>query len=259
MDLPQVVAVSRQLALEAGKAILEVYATDFGVEHKADASPVTVADRRADALIRRGLEQAFPGRAILSEETEDDLSRLGQEYCFIVDPLDGTKQFVSRAGQFTVNIALCRGGKAVAGVIYVPVYRELYFAWEGGGAYLVEEDGVLRPIGVSDKLEGLTFVGSASHSTPREAALLEAHKDVIAQSLRSGSARKGCMVAAGVADIYYRYGPTCQWDTAAMECIVTEAGGIVVQPDGTPLVYNREDTINRQGFCCVNRRENLWL
>lgn len=258
MDLAWVVDLCKGVSLEAGDAILKIYEAGFSVEYKSDNSPLTAADKAANTIITSALARAYPDCAILSEEMEDNRERRNFDYCFIVDPLDGTKEFVNRNGQFTVNIALAYKGKSVLGVVYAPVPRELYFAWDGGGAFLEAEEKLVR-LTVSDKLTGLTFVGSKSHSGEKEAALLREHSDVIAETVSAGSSLKGCMVAAGKADIYYRYGLTREWDTAAMQCVVEQAGGIFLQMDGMPMRYNRENTLNEKGFLIVNQKENIWV
>lgn len=259
-DLLNILSVVRPLAIKAGKAIMEVYATQFFVEQKDDKSPLTLADTVANEIIVEALRKGFNNYAILSEESKDDLSRLENDFCFIVDPLDGTKEFVNRNGQFTVNIALAYQGKSILGVIYAPALEHLYYAYEGNGAYFENlKTDLKRSIHVSERLVNLIAVGSKSHASPQEAELFETHKSLIAQTVSVGSSIKGCMVATGEADIYYRFGLTSEWDTAAMQCIVEEAGGIFLQTDRTPMRYNRKDILNRLGFCIANRSENIWL
>lgn len=256
--------LAKDLAIQAGLAIMKIYETDFNIEIKEDNSPLTLADRKANEIIVQGLEESFLDYAILSEESKDDKSRLKNDFCFIVDPLDGTKEFIKRNGQFTVNIALAYKNKVVMGVIYVPVTKELYYASKGEGAYLErvksnEHGTELKILQVSDKLEDIIVVGSKSHSSEKEAKLIEENKDKIKESKSAGSSLKGCMVAEGLADIYYRFGLTSEWDTAAMQCIVEEAGGIFRQMDGTDMLYNRENNLNEKGFYVVNRKENIWI
>lgn len=250
----------KALAREAGQAIMKVYETDFDVTYKGDQSPLTLADKEANAIIVRGLEARYPNCAILSEEVADDKSRRSNEYCFIVDPLDGTKEFVNRNGEFTVNIALVHQGRPIAGVIYVPVTKQLYYAVKDQGAFL-ETVGVEPCVAlqVSEKVDDLTWIGSKSHSSEKEAALIAAHQELIRETISAGSSLKGCRVAEGKADVYYRFGLTCEWDTAAMQCIVEEAGGIFRQMDGSEMMYNRENTLNEKGFYVVNRKENIWV
>lgn len=249
----------KTLAVEAGAMIMDIYRTDFAVDYKKDDSPLTMADKKANAHIVSGLAKVRPDYAILSEEMKDDKSRMENPFCFIVDPLDGTKEFVKRNGQFTVNIALAHNTRPILGVIYVPVSGDLYYASKKEGAFLKSADKAAQKLHVSDKTEHLTWVGSKSHSTEKEQALIAAHKQCIAETISAGSSLKGCMVADGRADVYYRFGLTSEWDTAAMQCIAEQAGAIVRQLDGTELVYNRENTLNEKGFFIVNRPENIWV
>lgn len=260
MNQTKVLEVMKRLAVEAGKVIMEIYQTDFEVDYKEDESPLTQADRQANAVIVEGLAKAFSEYAILSEEVKDDKARRQNPYCFIVDPLDGTKEFVKRNGQFTVNIALTYEQHPVVGVIYVPVTRDLYYASTESGAYKTSgETGQTRKLEVSDKRTDLIWVGSKSHSSEKETNLIEAHKEVIGKTISAGSSLKGCMVAEGKADIYYRFGLTCEWDTAAMQCIAEQAGAVFRQMDGSEMLYNRDNTLNEKGFFIVNRTENIWV
>ncbi|MCM1157830.1 MAG: 3'(2'),5'-bisphosphate nucleotidase CysQ [Bacteroidales bacterium] len=260
MEQNEVLDVLKDLALRAGNVIMDIYETDFAVDYKEDDSPLTMADRKANALIVEGLAERFPECAILSEEVKDDRSRREKEYCFIVDPLDGTKEFVKRNGQFTVNIALVYRQRPIVGVIYVPVTKDLYYASAVSGAW--KQDGItgnITRLQVTDKQDKLIWVGSKSHSTEKEANLIAEHKEQIAETISAGSSLKGCLVAEGQADVYYRFGLTCEWDTAAMHCIAQEAGAIIRQMDNTELLYNRENTLNEKGFYIVNQEENIWV
>lgn len=259
MDNKIILEQMKKLAVEAGKIIMEIYETDFDVDYKDDASPLTMADKRANAHIVSHLTEAFPEIAMLSEEMKDDKSRRENDYCFIVDPLDGTKEFVKRNGQFTVNIALIYKGNPVLGVIYVPVSKDLYYASVEDGTY--KKDGATGEdirLSVTDKTTDLTWVGSKSHSSEKEENMIKAHEAQISNVISAGSSLKGCLVAEGKADVYYRFGLTCEWDTAAMHCIAEQAGAIVAQIDHTELVYNRENTLNEKGFYIVNTKANVW-
>ncbi|MDO4166944.1 MAG: 3'(2'),5'-bisphosphate nucleotidase CysQ [Eubacteriales bacterium] len=259
MDQKKILEVIKKLAVEAGDIILKIYETDFTVNYKEDASPLTMADKNANAHIVKGLAEHFPEYAILSEELKDDGTRRENDYCFIVDPLDGTKEFVKRNGQFTVNIALAYRQHPVVGVIFVPVTGDLYYASTEAGAYKQDgKTGEITRLQVSDKTQQLIWVGSKSHSGEKEGALIEKHKDEIAEVISAGSSLKGCLVAEKRADVYYRFGLTCEWDTAAMHCIAEAAGAVVKQLDHTELLYNRENTLNDKGFYIVNRAENVW-
>lgn len=252
------------VAIEAGKIVMEVYKTDFKVDFKADDSPVTQADRKADELIRRRLLEAFPHHGMLSEENIDKQNPLDKRSCFIVDPVDGTKEFVRRSDQFGVNIALSDNGQSVMGVIYIPATRKIFYAVRGRGSFRADVDDAGRLSGVlknqvSNRKKDLIMTMSQPFPGKKTAALIEKYKEYIASILYVGSSIKGCMIASGEADIYYRFGHTSEWDTAAMQAIVEEAGGIVRQMDGSLLTYNRHNHLNAKGFYVVNRKENIWL
>ena len=250
-------------SLEAGRAIMAVYARDFAVSYKADHSPLTEADMASDALIAQALTRAFPRYALLSEERADDPVRRENPFCFIVDPLDGTKEFVKKNGEFTVNIALSYRGKSVMGVVYAPALDELYFAAEGLGAFYcpgaskqADALAAAQPIRVSDRREKLVMMLSRSHMDDETRDLIAANRDRIADTRPAGSSLKGCLIARGAADLYYRTGLTMEWDTAAVQCVVEQAGGIFRQGDGSPMSYNRVDPRNSRGFYIINAAQN---
>lgn len=252
-DLADVLETCKNIAVEAGKVILEVYSRDFSVDYKADESPITQADQQSNTLIVRALERKYPECAILAEESQDNPDRLKNDWCFIVDPLDGTKEFVKRNGEFTVNIALAYRGRPVLGVIGIPVTGELYYAVKGHGAYY-EKDGHAQKIAVSSRTEDPRMVVSRSHRSERLQDLIE--KNGIKEIRTVGSAIKGCLIAKGEAEVYYRFGHTMEWDTAAMQCIVEEAGGIFRQMDDSEMTYNRENSLNEKGFYVLNHPRN---
>lgn len=251
-------------AIEAGlKAkikIMEIYNRGFDVEIKEDNSPVTLADKTADKIIRQELHKAFPSYAFLTEESEDDPHRLNNDYVWIVDPVDGTKDFVAKDGGFTTNIALCYKHEIVVGVVVVPVTGEYYYASKGQGSFYNDGKGKVVKIHVNDKLDDLTVLCSVFHSNEKEAALIEKHKDKIKHQQKFGSSLKPCRIAHGLAEITYRMSAgTKEWDTAACDIIVKEAGGLFVEPDGKDITYNRIDVYNRKGYVVVNRKENILL
>ena len=194
-------------AIEAGVAaiegILKIYNTDFDVEIKDDNSPVTLADKNADKVIREILHKRFPDYAFLTEETDDDKSRLANDFVWIVDPVDGTKDFVAKDGGFTTNIALAYKHEAVVGVVVVPLTGEVYYAAKGLGAFY-RKDGVTKQIHVNDKLENLIVYKSVFHSKQNEEEMYKKHADKIAKIEKWGSALKPCRIAQGLGELSYR-------------------------------------------------------
>lgn len=252
-DLSKVLEIAKHLTIEAGKIILEVYSKDFSVDYKDDQSPVTEADQKANTFIVQALSQAYPECAILAEESQDNPERLINQWCFIIDPLDGTKEFIKRNGEFTVNVALAFRGKPVMGVIGIPVTGELYYAVKGMGAFY-EKNGQNQKITVSSRTEDIRMMVSRSHQSDRLLALIE--KNGIKNIASVGSAIKGCLIARGEAEVYYRFGHTMEWDTAAMQCIVEEAGGVFRQMDDSEMTYNRVNSLNEKGFYVLNHPAN---
>jgi 3''-Phosphoadenosine 5''-phosphosulfate (PAPS) 3''-phosphatase len=256
----QELAAMQKAARDAEKKIREVYETNFQVEIKSDDSPVTAADKGADFMIRKELHERFPAYALLTEESQDDLSRLNNDYVFIVDPVDGTKEFVARNGEFTTNIALSYRHEIVAGVINVPMKDVMYYAVKGQGAYKVEKGKKPVRIHVSDKIDHLTALRSRSFFNENEKALLEKHADIITDIETMGAALKFCAIAEGRAEISYRESPgTKEWDIAAGTIILKEAGGLILKHDGSEYTFNRTDVYNRQGYVLMNRKENFLL
>ncbi len=255
MNLIKELNVAKDLAIRAGEAIMKIYSNSFDVEYKEDESPITIADKNANKVIVDELKRDFPDYAILSEECEDDLSRLNNDWCWIVDPLDGTKEFIKKNGEFTVNIALSHKNRLVLGVIYIPVTRELYYGAKGFGSYYKKESTPVE-ITVSNRTENIRMLVSRSHATDKLKDLIDNNSHRISDIKRAGSSLKGCLIAKGDAEVYYRFGPTKEWDTAAMQCIVEVAGGIVKQIDETEMTYNRENTLNHKGFYILNNIEN---
>lgn len=245
----ELLATAIQAALDAGRDIMEIYddpEADFGIERKADNSPLTRADKAAHARIMTHLEPT--GIPVLSEEGAHlpyDERRTWQRL-WIVDPLDGTKEFIKRNGEFTVNIALVEDGTPVLGVIYVPVKQQLYYGIAGEGAKK-EERGECSTLPLPAGERAFTVVASRSHLSPETADFIDnirlEHPDL--ELVSSGSSLKICLVAEGKADIYPRHAPTMEWDTAAGDAIARAAGCEVVDAlTGEPLRYNKEDLHN---------------
>lgn len=246
-------------AEDAMKVILDFYYKGFEVETKEDNSPVTSADKASDKLIREELEKQFPNYAFLTEEEADDKSRLENDFVWIIDPLDGTKDFVAHDDGFTVNIALAYKHEAVLGVVAIPVQNTIYYATKGSGAYVKHENSS-KKIHVNDKIKDLTCLTSVFHFTEEEKAMTVKHADKIKHIEKCGSSIKSCYIAEGKAEITYRLNDgTKEWDTAAFQIIVEEAGGFVLKPNGERIFYNREDVYNREGYVVINNKENFLL
>jgi 3'(2'), 5'-bisphosphate nucleotidase len=233
------------LVREAGKAILEVYGTDFEVNRKDDMSPITLADKRSHRLIVDSLRARYPDIPVLSEEGKEvpfEVRRNWRRF-WLVDPLDGTKEFVKRNGEFTVNVALVEDCTPVVGIIHIPVSGQLFMADVHEGCWEITENGrsVLRVSQVApDAL--VRVVRSRSHPTPGLHEFLSLIPSY--QIINRGSALKFCAVAEGEADFYPRFGPTWEWDTAAGQAIVIAAGGVMLDLSGKPFVYNKENLLN---------------
>ncbi len=252
-QLAEVLGTAKHLAVKASKVILDIYLKDFAIDYKEDTSPLTEADRKSNELIVAALKNKYPECAILAEESTDDPKRLNNDWCFIIDPLDGTKEFIKKNGEFTINIALAHKGKAVLGVVYIPVAGDMYYAVKGMGAFY-EANGKSERIFVSSRTEDIRMVKSRSHTSGKLDELIKKH-DI--KNIRiAGSAIKGCLIAKGEAEIYYRFGYTMEWDTAAMQCIIEEAGGIFRQMDDSEMTYNRPNTLNEKGFYAINDYKN---
>lgn len=245
------------LAKEAGRAILDVYRTEFTVEKKEDTSPLTLADTRSHHIIAEGLKGRYPDIPILSEEGREipySVRKHWQRF-WLVDPLDGTKEFVKRNDEFTVNIALVEGRTPVLGLIYLPVFDRLYLGDPSEGCWEVA-DGRARRLRVRDPKDSapIRVVKSRSHPSPDLQLLLDRLPEH--EVLTRGSALKFCAVARGDADFYPRFGPTWEWDTAAGQAIVAAAGGILVDPWGQAFQYNKENLLNGPFLVAGSRK---WL
>lgn len=249
-----------EIADLAGLAILDVYnEDDLGIVTKDDDSPLTRADLASHKVIVAALEKLTPDWPILSEEStgiSTETRRQWQRY-WLVDPLDGTKEFIKRNGEFTVNIALIDNGRPILGVVQVPVSNYCYSGSELEGAFLRSLEAVEKPIQVRlPPASPPIVVGSRSHASPRVAAYLE---QLGSHELTSmGSSLKFCLVASGQADLYPRLGPTMEWDTGAAQAIVEAAGGKVMRTDNTPLDYNQRDTLLNPEFLVIGDSAVNW-
>lgn len=240
-----------QLARQAGAAIMQVYARDFPVERKDDHSPLTEADMASHHVIVAGLSTLEPRLPVLSEESAAiawDIRRQWQRY-WLVDPLDGTREFVKKNGEFTVNIALVDAGRPVFGVIYAPAFDELYWAAQGHGAFIRDGGEDVPLASRRPAAPPLRVAASRSHRDPASAAAIERMGEV--EPLGMGSSLKFCRMAQARMDVYPRFAPTSEWDTAAGQCILEAAGGAVITLDGAPLAYNGKDSLLNPHFLAL--------
>ncbi len=247
LNLPLLLSQVEQIARDAGEVILEVYGEeDLGVEHKSDDSPLTRADLAANALIVERLSSVQPLLPILTEEAVEDFTGADDDGRYwLVDPLDGTKEFIKRNGEFTVNIALIEQGRPLLGVVFAPVLGTLWKGGEGLGAFRVDAEGDQKAMQVSTHQPGTSWkvFASRSHLGPHTLAWMEALGEY--ELIRMGSSIKLCLVAEGQGHLYPRLGPTCLWDTAASHAIINAAGGQLLTPEGVELSYaDTSETLN---------------
>lgn len=241
-----------QICLEAAIPVMEVYESDFTAEQKADKSPVTEADKRAEDVILKALAKLMPDVPVLAEESFEAGVRPSVEDEFLlVDPVDGTKEFIAKRGEFTINIALIRKGAPVAGAVYAPALNQLYLGGETAftGAFKpgdTLQDDWLSPAQTRRKPEsGMTAVMSRSHADEQTKAFAEAQG--VTEAISAGSSLKFCKLAEGAADLYPRFGPTMEWDTAAGHAVLNAAGGAVTEPDGAPFRYGKTEAGYKNG------------
>jgi 3'(2'), 5'-bisphosphate nucleotidase len=248
-----------QLAREAGDAILKIYNTDFSVEQKQDNSPLTEADLASHRTIVSALERLSPDIPVLSEESSKIPfeTRCSWQRYWLIDPLDGTKEFVKRNGEFTVNIALIEGSRPTLGIVYAPVLDRLYYGSIGNGAWRQDGHGKATAIQVaSQHRQPMQVAGSRSHAGDSLKQFLESLGKH--ELLSMGSSLKLCLVAEGEADIYPRLGPTSEWDTAAAQAVVEAAGGRVTTLDLKPLEYNTKDSLLNPYFLVFGDDSVSW-
>ncbi|MFY0566435.1 3'(2'),5'-bisphosphate nucleotidase CysQ [Archangium lansingense] len=248
-----------ELAREAGRATLQFYGGDVSVERKGDDSPLTAADKASHTLIVEALRRLTPDIPVLSEESSemDVAERRKWSTFWLVDPLDGTKEFIKGTGEFTVNIALVSGSEPVLGVVHVPVTGVTYWGRKGAGAFMAHAGQA--PVAIRTRpanLERLVIVASKDHAGPQVEALLK--RLTTASTANMGSSLKFCLVAEGKADFYPRLQPTSEWDTAAAQCVLEAAGGAVTDTSGRPLAYNKEQILNPSFLAYGDPRQD-WL
>lgn len=252
MDDHALLELAVRLAAEAGSVILDIRASGFAVQRKDDASIVTAADHAAEAVIVAGLRQAAPDLPVVAEEevAAGRQTDLGDAY-WLVDPLDGTREFAAGHDEFVVNIGLVRGHQAVLGAVYIPATGEMFGGILGQGAWKQDSAGRRAIAARTEPAEGLVVLASRSHNNNAKLTeFLEGRR--VARTANYGSAVKFCRIAEGVADLYPRFGRTMEWDTAAPQAVVEAAGGHVRRLDGTQLTYGKPDYEN-PGFVCSGR------
>lgn len=257
-DIISLIEEVKQIAIEAGIKIMEVYedVDNFNVVSKNDNSPLTKADKEANKIICDRLEKLTHKLPIISEENKliHYDQRKDYEYLWMVDPLDGTKEFIKRNGEFTVNIALIHQGRAIAGVVYTPVLEELHYAIKGEGAYKekVGNKTKLNCASYSHKDKNLKIVCSRSHLNEETQAFIDEYNEPLKVS--KGSSLKFLIIAEGNAHTYPRLAPTMEWDTAAAQIIVEESGGTIIQAgSGEPVKYNKENLLNPHFIAYANQ------
>ncbi|MGQ7271542.1 3'(2'),5'-bisphosphate nucleotidase CysQ [Marinobacter nauticus] len=238
--LPDVI----KIADEASEKVLHIYQSDFKVNYKEDHSPITAADIASHDIIVKGLRQISRDIPVLSEEGAEIPWEEREKWrrFWLIDPIDGTKDFTQRTGEFTVNIAMIEDGEPVMGVVTAPALKEAFWGIKGEGAHMRDRTGRVHRIRVAEPKDTLRVVASKNHLNEETRAFIDtlgAHETV-----QAGSSLKFCRIAEGHADIYPRMGPTSEWDTAAAHAVLVAAGGKVQTPEGQPLVYGKENILN---------------
>ncbi len=258
--LSQLIDAVKKIAQHAGERILEIYESDdFSIKQKADDSPLTKADMAAHNMIVSGL-QKLTTIPILSEESAhiDFTERQTWTRYWLVDPLDGTREFIKRNGEFTVNIALIDNHNVILGVVYVPVTGVCYYAAQGMGAFKQQPSQNVQPIKVrATDMTQLTIAGSRSHASPKLKSFIDTLNTKV-KLISIGSSLKSCLVAEGQADIYPRFGPTSEWDTAAAQCVVEQAGGFLTDLMLKPLRYNTKASLLNPHFLVFGDDSPAW-
>lgn len=245
------IATLLPVAQQAGKAILDIYnsGNKIHVSVKSDHTPLTIADKESNAIITAGLKNSFPGIPVLSEEgaAVPYEERKHWEYYWCVDPLDGTREFIYKRDDFTVNIALMYRDRPLLGIIQAPVYDAIYYGSQTTGAWLKKGNEAWKQLSVDAGAREWTAIGSRSHASAEEQTVLASYP--VGKTIAAGSSLKFCRIAEGEAHIYYRHGPTMEWDTAAGQAIAEASGAIMTAADGSPFRYNKPSLLNG-GFIC---------
>lgn len=253
MDYQKALQTALLAASRASEVIMEYYnKQNYHTMIKEDDSPVTEADLKANQIIVETLLKAYPDHGILTEEADDNKERLSKDYVWIIDPLDGTKDFIHHTDEFTVNIALIHNHQPVLGVIAIPAWDEVYYAYDNGGSYHLK-NGITKKIHVDLKENDLIMLRSRFHFGKKEELYFKEHS-CIEKIMEIGSSIKACYIAQGVAHIYPKLGPgTKEWDVAPSAIIIKEAGGLFLKPNGSAFTFNREEVQNLDGFIILNK------
>ena len=249
-----------KLAKDAQDIALNYYhQAHLDVEIKDDHSPVTKADKAVDKFLKEHLSKLFPTYAFLTEESQDDLKRLENDYVFIIDPINGTKDFIAHDDASPINIALAFKHEPVVGVIVIPAKNEIYYAMKDYGSYHIDKEGkVERIYSNKNKKDHLICLTSVFHTNEEEKKLIEKYSSLIKEVKPCGSSIKMCLIASGLADVSFRISSnTKEWDTCAGQVILEEAGGALLNKDKKRLLYNREDVYNRGGYLLINSPDNF--
>jgi len=251
-----IVSEMRLATLKASKAVLDIYRRGFETKTKSDSSPVTDADLASNRILKDRLGH-FQGVGFLSEEEADDHSRLNYRQLFIVDPLDGTQDFVNHDDSFAINVALVDDRHPLIGFVAFPYHQTYCYAVRGMGSYYVDKEGKETRLHVSDRLDDLIYLSSKMHENQKEKDLVSFNQKKIREVIHAGASVKAYYLACGKGDASVRFTDmTKEWDVCAPELIVTEAGGIFLDTNLRPFEYNRMDVYNRDGYCMFNRKEN---
>ena len=251
-DLRSLAGALMPVVKRAATAIMRIYGAEFAVEHKADDSPLTLADLESHAIIAAGLHHLTPGVPVLSEESAQApwSERRGWHELWVVDPLDGTREFIKRNGEFTINIALVREHEPLLGIVAAPAQQLTWWGAAGLGAFRRRFGGADTPIHVSAPQAPIRIVGSRSHNSPQTDAFCATLQPTTVSGV--GSSLKFCRIAEGEADLYPRFGPTSEWDTAAGQALLEAAGGHVTRTDGHRLRYNCRESLLNGDFLAFN-------
>jgi len=258
LDLDFALEKATELVDLASVAIMEIYKKPYTIEVKEDNTPVTEADLLANKIITEGLEKFFSEHSILSEETEDNLDRLNNDFCWIIDPIDGTKGFIQKCGQFIVNLALSYKGEIIIGVVAAPAFGDLYFAVKGQGAYLRNKTGKIKRIYTSSRINNLIlYTHNPKNSNMGYLKLLNYFGENVTKTIESHSRIKGCWIASGEGDVYASTAPMKEWDIAPEVLLVEEAGGHIRYANHEKLQFNQEDPHLKYGIYIVNNKNNI--